>query len=34
MDTSMLAPSTSSSSMSTDVLGGTNSLSADLRARW
>ena len=32
MDTSMLAPATSSS-MSTEVLGGTNSLSTALRAR-
>src|SRR6516165_2379575 len=31
MDTSMVAPSTDSSSMSTDVLGGTKSLSAALR---
>ena len=33
METSMLAPATSNSSISTDVLGGTNSLSTALRAR-
>ena len=33
MDTSMLAPATRSSSISTEVLGGTNSFSTALRAR-
>ena len=33
-ETFMLAPSTSNSSISTEVLGGTYSLSKVLRARW